>query len=818
MSAAQESLPGAHRTLEFDRVIDLVARFAASPLGIARIEQLRATPKAESLDAARTELALVGEALGWQRAASVRDQRRVAPVPSFAGVTDVREPVQRLSAQGVSLEPREIRGIVDLLDTAQRMRQTLVAVGGSRPGLRAVGDDMPDLRPLVSRLSGRILPNDEISSLASSELSRVRRRIERQRQVVETSLERFLRKHASSGMLRDSYVTMRNGRTVAPVKAQWKGLVDGIVHGASSSGQTVFVEPLDTIVQNNRLVRLKEREQAEVLRVLRRTSAALRSEREAILVTLDAVGELDYVFARARFSQEFRCCLPSFDEAASRLVLCEARHPLLQDLLSRSGQRPVPMTLSLRGSLRALIVSGPNAGGKTVVLKTAGLLAAMAQAAIPVPADEAEFPWFDSILADVGDAQSISESLSTFSAHVAKLAHVLNGATPCSLVVLDELGTATDPEDGGALAVAVVERLLAIGGFSLISTHLPDVKSFGTVSPGVLSASMGFDEDSLAVTYRLHCGVPGQSAGLEMASRFGLPAEVVRRARSLKGRAHERAEELLAELRRRSQEYDGMIDEARRDRRALKDRERSLEEDFAKRRRELVAGLRTKAEELEARLEKRFRKALNAAVSELRSRAKRLSARFASKKVADRTARLRRVARAEVEAVLGSDVTSGMAEPSGPAFDVGERVRHASMGVVGKVVRQLDPGRWEVRFGRMRVQASEDDLLAVEPEAGPPPLPSGVSLRTAVLREDLPGEIHVIGKSADEALAEVDKYLDRAVLADRSRVRVVHGFGKDILRRALWQMLARHQHVNRYYQAEQHEGGAGATIIEVGDA
>ena len=818
MAAVEKGPSGAYRTLEFGAVVALVARHAASPLGVARAERLLAEPKVGSLQEARASLRLVGEASEWLRASSVRDQKRVARVPSFAGVTDVRGPVDRLTVEGLSLEAGEIRAVVELLEAGERIRKVLLASGAPRPGLRSAGEAMPDLRRVVSRLAGRILPNDEISSLASTALSKLRRRIEHQRRVVETSLERFLRKHSATGILQDSYVTMRNGRTVAPVKAQWKGQVDGIVHGASSSGQTVFVEPLDTIVQNNRLVRLREQEHAEILRILREMSAVLRDERPAVVAVVEAVGDLDFVFARARFSREFRCCLPSFDESASRMVLTEARHPLLQELLSASGGRPVPLSLSMEREHRALVVSGPNAGGKTVVLKTAGLLAAMAQAAIPVPADEAELPWFDAILADVGDAQSISRSLSTFSAHIAQLTRIMGEATPRSLVILDELGTATDPEDGGALAVAVVERLLEVGGFSLVSTHLQELKTFGTISPRVLSATMGFDEATLRVTYRLHCGFPGQSAGLEMARSFGLPPSVVRRARLLKGQADEQVREYLAELRRRAAEYDDLIEVARREERNRQEGARSLEEEFTRRQRDLEDRMRTRAEELESRLEKRFRKALSTAVAELRAKGRSVSARAVSKWSADRTSKLRRVARAEVEATLGRDVTAALPDPDGPSFEVGERVRHASMGITGEIVRELGPGRWEVQFGRMRVQASAEDLLPTDKPAEPPPLPPGVSLKTAVPREDLPAEIHVIGKSAEDALSEVDKYLDRAVLADRTRVRVVHGFGKDILRRAIWQMLARHAHVTRYYQAEQHEGGAGATIIEVGEA
>ena len=532
-------LANPYEALEFDKVVALLRRYAPSPLGAARLDTVEAAPRLESARAATAELAIVGEAIEWLREAGQGFERSVPP-PRFSGIEDVREPVRRLSMEGIVLDASEIRAILDLLGASQRIRRALLGDETARPLLHAWGTGIPDCHLLLSKLSGKILPNDQISSLASTALSKVRRQIEKQRALVETSLERFVRRYADSGVLQDKYVTMRNGRTVVPVKSTLKSRVEGIVHGASSSGQTVFVEPLDTIVQNNRLVRLREDEQSEVLRILREMSATLHAERSEIRAAVSAVGELEYVFARARFSIDFSCCVPRFAVGAdARVLLDEARHPLLQDLLNQQASCPVPLSARLEGGNRTMVVSGPNAGGKTVVLKTIGVLAAMAQAGIPVPADEAEFPWFDSILADIGDAQSISESLSTFSAHVSKLNAILEGSSPETLAVLDELGTATDPEDGGALAVAVVERLRAAGGFAVVSTHLPELKMYGARTEGVVSASMGLDEGSLSVTYRLHTGIPGQSAGIEMASRFGLPTEIVRRAlASLKGRAH----------------------------------------------------------------------------------------------------------------------------------------------------------------------------------------------------------------------------------------------------------------------------------------
>ena len=811
-------LPSPYEALEFAKVVDLLGRYAATPLGMARLERLLAEPRMESAQSARQDLEIVGEAAAWLRSAGVANQRTVPPLPRFSGIEDVREPVGRLSADGVSLDASEIRAILSVLDAAQRIRLALVAGGEERLRLRTVGENMPDLRALVGQHSAKILPNDEVSSLASTALSKLRRHIERQRQLVETSLERFVRKHASSGMLQERYVTMRNGRTVVPVKAEWKGQVDGIVHGASASGHTAFVEPLDTIVQNNRLVRLREDEQGEILRILREISAALRGERAAIVETLAVLGELDYVFARGRFSQEFACCLPTFgDSARARIVLTEARHPLLQDLLAQDHRRAVPMNLCLDGERRTLIVSGPNAGGKTVVLKTLGVLSVMAQAGIPVPAEEAEFPWFDQILADIGDAQSISESLSTFSAHVSKLTGILESASPQTLVVLDELGTATDPEDGGALAVAVVEHLVEAGGFVAISTHLPELKMFGATAPGVVSAAMGFDDARQRVTYRLQSGIPGQSAGLEMASRFGLPKSVVERAFALKGHAHEQSAKYLAELRKQAGEYDELARQARERSRELQELKRELERRTAAHESRLKSEAEARVEKLVAKLEKRFRAALDAAISRVQSAVPKKAERAQARRAAQDAAAFRRAVSAEVAAALGSKAAAALGDAE-DEFEPGAKVRLVSMGTAGEISRRLEGGRWEVLVGTLRLQVESEDVVPWEEEFDrPAALPAGVSLKTVAHDGDLPAEINVIGKTAEEALSDVDKYLDRAVLANRSKLRVVHGFGKDVLRRELWKMFARHVHVTKYYQAEQHEGGAGATIVEVGD-
>ncbi len=821
MSRRESGLPevGAYDALEFAKVVELFRRYVFSPLGAARLDDLLAEPRLESATVAETEFATVGEAVEWFRELDRRGARNVPAIPRFDGIEDIGEPLGRLALEEAVLEALEVRAVLAVLEAADGARVALLRCAAERPQLGGFGRRLPDFKPALAELGGRIQPDGEVSSLASTALSRIRRRLERQRQAVETSLLRFVRKHAATGVLQEKYVTMRNGRTVVPVKANWKSRVEGIVHGASATGQTVFVEPLDTIVQNNRLVRLREEEHAEILRILREMSRRLRTERPAIVGAVRDLGDLEYVFARARFWREFQCCRPRFSVGAEpRIVLEGARHPLLQDLLERQRQRPVPLSLRLEAGHRTLIVSGPNAGGKTVVLKTLGVLAAMAQAGLPVPADDVELPWFDGILADIGDAQSISESLSTFSAHVAKLAAILERATAQSLVVLDELGTATDPEDGGALAVAVVERLGHLAGFTAVSTHLPELKMYGVRMPGVLSASLGLDEETRAVTYRLRSGIPGSSVGLDMARSCGMPEEVIQRARELKGHGGEQAERYLEDLGRRAQESEAAALEARQRNRDLQRRQEELEREAAARAEALRSESERRVADLTRKLERRFRKALDAALKKLESAAPAPASRAAGRRAAQDLAAFRRAASAEAGAALGNRASAAPALAPGK-YQTGARVRILSMGVAGEIAGRLDAVRWEVVSGSMRLQVAAEDLaLDAEPPAEPRPLPPGVRLQTTASLAEAPSEINVIGKSADEALLEVDRFLDRAVLANKVRLRVIHGFGKDILRRELWRMFAQHVHVAKYYQAEQHEGGTGATIVEVRDS
>ncbi|MFP5230361.1 MAG: endonuclease MutS2, partial [Acidobacteriota bacterium] len=482
-----------------------------------------------------------------------REQRRVAEMrllltagglPQLRALFDPTDLLAKARIEGVALESSELRAVIALAEeiTAWTELMRTPPENTRRPGEEEPLPELTELsrellgtslRPLTQSMREKILPDGTLADDASPELRRIRREMERQQRAIEESLRAALRRFSEGGTAQEDLITIRGERFVIPVKAEWKRRVQGVVHGASSSGQTVYVEPLETIDLNNDLVRLLEDEQAEIHRIFLHMTRQIAQFSGPILAGAAVLAEVDTLQARARFAQEYDCAVPRLaHDASPEFRLKNGRHPLLDRRLRAESKHIVPISLELAGTDRQLIISGPNTGGKTVTLKTAGLLAMMAQSGVPVPADEYVTPGFDAFLADIGDAQSIEQDLSTFSAHVTNLNRIAAQATSRSLVLLDELGSATDPEEGAALAVAVAEHFLRAAAWSIVSTHLTSLKVYAENAPGAVNAAVGFDEKTLAPTYELRQGVPGTSAGINIAQRLGLSAEIVAAARA----------------------------------------------------------------------------------------------------------------------------------------------------------------------------------------------------------------------------------------------------------------------------------------------
>jgi DNA mismatch repair protein MutS2 len=685
-----------------------------------------------------------------------------------------------------------------------------------------------DFKPLLGYFKDKLLPDGTLADNASPALARIRRDIEKQRRAIQESLRSYLRRLAEGGAIQDELITIRGERFVIPVKAEQKNRVKGVIHGASSSGQTVYIEPLDTIEQNNDLVRLLEEELAEIHRILLEMTRRIAEQSPAISVAAEALAELELQFAKARFAEDYGCAHPVM---AERLVLHQARHPVLERNLRARGGSVVPMSLELavaeegRPEYRQLIISGPNTGGKTVALKTVGLLALMAQAGLPIPADRAELPVFDTVLADIGDYQSIEQNLSTFSAHVTNIDFISRTATRDSLVLLDELGSATDPEEGAALAVSIADHFRQIGALTLISTHHTALKVYAANQAGVLNASVGFDEKTLHPTYQLRVGVPGISAGINIAQQLGLNPKIIEDARAKVG---SQTQEIAHFLERLQEEVRAVEHE----RSALRSREQELTRERNRlsaegmnEQRKLVRELERKLWDLFRDFEYQMREAVNA-VQE------RTAAQKLSKAAEQRIARLRREFKEQFDAAVvahrtGADQGDSNARPGEVKYvEIGDLVRLKSLGRDVRVVRKSDDGNsFEVEAGLMKMKVPRSDIAQVvkstsgveQPQVKPAQAARarGIKVQLASEEENVPTEINVIGQTVDQATAEVEKFMDRAFLAGLSRVRIVHGSGMGVLRKAIRQFLRTHPHVESVGEPPQNEGGAGATVVEL---
>ena len=820
------------RVLEFESLRDLLRGYVSSPLGGDRIARL-----APSQDRSWIEQQ-------QQLTSEIREFRRVGGRFEFSGLLDISELLDKARIAGAALETTEIRDVILVVDRASEWRQIVLSPPAAMKEWTAVphiSAGVADFNEFLRAFRNKIQPDGTLEDRASPELARIRREIDKQKRTIQDSLRGYLRRLAEGGTVQDELVTIRGERFVIPVKIEQKRRVPGVVHGSSSSGQTVFVEPIETIEQNNDLVRLLDEEQAEIHRILLEMTRRIGESAEAIRSAVEALAELELQFAKARFAQDYFCVPvtltgsasgatesgqelrgeqqePRGDRRQSPLIVHNARHPLLERNLKSKGGSVVPISIELEGDRRELVITGPNTGGKTVALKTVGLLALMAQSGVPVPADRAEFPIFDAVLADIGDYQSIEQNLSTFSAHVTNIDFISRTATPRSLVLLDELGSATDPEEGAALAVAIADHFRRIGSITIISTHHTSLKVYGVNTPGVLNAAVGFDEATLRPTYELRVGVPGASAGVNIAQRLGLNPEIIESARSRIGTQTQDVAKFLDRLHLE-------LREAEADRLRLRARQEDLEKEKGNLAAEGKKEQQGKVREMEKKLEALFRDFEYHAREAVTAIQDRAAAQRLSKDAERRIAKLRREFREQFDSTVvahatGADQGDPHAQPAlVKHVSQGDTVKLKSFGRAGTVTRRIDENHFEVEIGAMKMKIARDDIAEVIARAADSPVAAararGISVSLGNPESNVPSEINVIGRTVDEATTEVEKFVDRAFLAGLARIRVVHGSGMGILRKALRQFLQKHPHVASVTEPPQNEGGGGATVVEL---
>jgi DNA mismatch repair protein MutS2 len=793
----------AEEILEFDKLRELLRLRTTCAPGRRGIDALEQRRNREPLERA---FALIREAREWLR---------LGRELGFGALADPEGWMERLDSPGAVLEAADFLDAASLLETTAWLRQQFKEEAAKFPLLAARCAGLTDLKDTQVAIRRCILPNGDISDDASSALRRIRASIQQTRDSIQKTLKQILRsRNAESG---DDYVTLRNDRFVIPVRSEHRRSVQGVVHGASATGQTVFVEPFETVEINNQLVQLAEDEAAEIFRILKELTDRLRAIQVPLQMAAGTIAELDSLFARGRFARDFDACMPKLSDA-SELKLEAARHPVLEDKLRKEERAIVPMSLTLGAEERLLVISGPNTGGKTVALKTTGLAALSAQAGIPVAAQRAVLPLFESVLVDIGDEQSIAADLSTFSSHMLNLKSMLEEATPNSLVLADEMGTGTAPEEGAALAEALLEEFRRKNCFVLATTHHDRLKAYASTTPGVVNAAVEFDDVNLRPTYRLMVGVPGGSSGIAIAKRLGLAKEIIDHARSLMTPESAEAAELIAYLHRSRDELDRL-------RAQMAEEQRTLERERAKLRTEWVERQKARIAELEAKfgeMQKRFEENVGRVVESVKERELRAQVEKTARR---KMQEVRGEAKEELNAAVVQTISESQADLGVKAES--ERVNAAALQPGMKIrvrgfnkaviLRRVDGPSAEIEAGPLRMKVAVEEITGIE-EAGKQVAPSKRENVTVSARSTEGGatsEINVIGMTVEEASERVDKFLDEAALASLPRVKIIHGHGTGALRKGIGEFLKSHPLVEDFqFESEEH-GGKAITVVDL---
>jgi DNA mismatch repair protein MutS2 len=792
--------PSTLRALEFDRIVAAVADLAVTPTGRERLGELKPLT-----DAARV--------VATQKA-TTEGTRFLADHPGFPlrAPSDLEAIIDALAIEGRPLEAARLVALADYLESIEHSRTAVRNATTMFPILRELVEQIASFKGEIADVRKKIDPSGDVNDNASPALAGIRERLRRQRAKLRTTLESFLRGRDTAKYLQEQVVTDRNGRYVLVVRSEHRSAIPGIVHGASASGASLFLEPLSTVEINNDIVALEEQEAEEVRRILRALTDQFRGRPDDLRRTIEVATELDVIQARARLSGKVGGIEPAITSDGT-FELRGARHPLLVST-------PVPNDILLIPPTRVMIITGPNTGGKTVALKTAGLLALMAQAGLHIPAEHgSRLPVLQCVFADIGDEQSISASLSTFSAHITNVVSMDRNLALPALVLLDEVGVGTDPVEGGALGIAVIDHFHQRGAHLIATTHYDALKSYASTTDGVTGAAFGFDPVSFAPTYRLVYGSPGRSLAIEIAARLGMPASVIASARENLTEEQKQLADHLARVDKELRAIEQQRRELSQQRAALAESEKKLrgrEESVREREETFRRRLDTKIDD---QLREARRK-IDEVIDDLKTRAPRLvntgetgaaraEARAAIQEIVGRVGRERRE---ELDGVAPPPTSPAHSAPLAP-LEPGARVVVRGLGLEGTIV-EIRGKEAEVNVRGKRMRAQLKDLQAI----GGTPVSTRVNVTVDLQpREGSLSELNVIGQTVDEAIARLEKFLDESTLTDQHTIRIVHGHGTGQLRRAIAAFLKDHPLVASYTLAPQKEGGGGATIVELKD-
>jgi DNA mismatch repair protein MutS2 len=825
--------PGALRALEYDRIVEAVTRFALTPMGADQLAKL--TPSTDPHRVAQL-LAATSETARFLNANGELPLHAPAELPQI---------LIALAVEGRPLESLRLLALAGFLDSIDDARGIIKRANGPFPMLEAAIGGAASFKGETSSIREKIEPSGAVVDSASADLKLIRDRLRKQRSRLRTTLESYLRGKDTSKYLQDQVVTERNGRYVLVVRSEHRASIPGIVHGASTSGASLFLEPLSTVEINNDIVALEEQEAEEIRKILLALTNTFRVRGTDVHRTIEAATELDVMQAKARYSESVDGIEPALSTDGA-FELQAARHPLLigqgRDRregpegrdehdgargVSRATSDVVPVTIKLIPPSTVLLITGPNTGGKTVALKTAGLLAAMTQSGLRIPAaDGSRVPIFRSVFADIGDEQSIEASLSTFSAHITNIASMDRALATPALVLLDEVGSGTDPIEGGALGVAIVDHFKRRGATVVATSHYDSLKSYASTTDGVTSAAFGFDAETFAPTYQLLYGSPGRSLALEIAARLGLPESVVTSAREKLSAREAQLAEHLAKIDKdmRALEHEQRL--VARERASLGEADtRIRQREEALRQREESSRKRL-SEELDSQV-RQARRDIDDVVAQLKARAAAIASAPRLVSTGD-TGSVRADARAAVDAIAkrafdGPQASRGSESPRNEApipspesrqISVGDRVIIAALRLEA-VVTGLHDGTAELDVRGKRMRASTRDLRLIA-QAQATAAPAKVNVHVDLQpRAGQALDLNVIGCTVDEAIARAERFLDESLLTDQRVIRLIHGYGTGQLKRALAGFLQQHPLVARFATAPPEQGGGGVTVVEL---
>ena len=780
------------KTLEYDKVRQQVASYCTSSIGKSAIEEL--VPQTD-FDKVVQLLEEMDEGLSILRVKG--------NVP-MGGIFDVRPSARRAQIGGM-LAAVELMEISSTIRASRILRNFIEDLEADEvidiPHFISKKEAMPVLTGLQHEINNCIDDNGAVLDSASQTLRSIRQSLRAEEGKVRSKLESLIRGSNAAKMLSDTLVTIRNDRFVIPVKQEYRHHYGGIVHDQSSSGQTLFIEPDSVVQANNEIHRLKMKEQAEIERILLALSAMVQEVASDLFNLVKVLGDIDVILAKGKYGQANKCTMPKMNQDGY-IRLIRARHPLLPI------ESAIPNDIEFGKDITAIVITGPNTGGKTVTLKTVGLCTLMAQAGLPVPAlDGSELAVCEQLFADIGDEQSIEQSLSTFSSHMVNIVDILQKFDHESLVLFDELGAGTDPQEGAALAISILDEVHGRGARVMATTHYPELKAYGYNRPGVANASVEFDIETLSPTYRLLIGVPGRSNAFEISSRLGLPESIIDRAKGFTGTDRHEVESMIASLEetRRQSEDDAershaLLLESETLRKELQDKLQAYEE-----RKE---ALDKKAKEKARKIVDEAKREAEAIIAELREMRKNADQVVKEHELIEARKRLEEATPLEDNKVLKK---AAQVKARAQNLVVGDEVKVLSYGQRGTLLEKVSNTEWVVQMGILKMKISDSDLEYIKPEKEPVLRTAGVKNRNSHVKL----ELDLRGERYEDAIVRTEKYIDDALLSNYGRVSIIHGVGTGALRQGIQSYLKKHKRVKSFRFGEAGEGGLGVTVVEL---